>query len=110
MAMTNKILLTFLLVFAFAVPSFAEVQVITLKDGSTIKGELVGISNGVYTITTPLMGYVQIDRAQVVNISAAGADAPPADNAASTENATSSPQINKSEFNQKSQVVQNQLM
>ena len=50
--------------------SFADdsEQVITLKDGSQIKGELVGISNGVYTIKAPIIGEVHASAGDVVSI------------------------------------------
>src|SRR5476649_2140960 len=43
-------------------------QVITLKDGSQIKGELSGIENGVYTIKTPIIGDVHVAAADVASI------------------------------------------
>jgi len=43
-------------------------QVITLKDGSQIKGELSGIDNGVYTIKTPIIGDVHVAASDVASI------------------------------------------
>ena len=43
-------------------------QVITLKDGSQIKGELAGINNGVYTIKTPIIGDVHVAASDVASI------------------------------------------
>jgi len=43
-------------------------QVITLKDGSQIKGELSGINNGVYTVKTPIIGDVQVNAGDVSSI------------------------------------------
>ncbi len=53
-------------------------QVITLKDGSQIKGDLSGIENGVYTIKTPIIGDVHVAAGDVASIT----------NGASTGNGT----------------------
>src|SRR5665213_3077813 len=75
----NKIILTFTLLFfpTFTV-SFADQtqQVITLKDGSQIKGELSGIDNGVYTVKTPIIGDVHVNASDVASITSADAVAP----------------------------------
>jgi|CXWL01.1.fsa_nt_gi hypothetical protein len=49
--------------------TFATEQVISLKDGSSIKGELVGINGGTYTLKTASMGEVKIEASKVANIS-----------------------------------------
>ncbi|MBF0505023.1 MAG: hypothetical protein HQL14_07980 [Candidatus Omnitrophica bacterium] len=51
-------------------------QVITLKDGSQIKGELSGVENGTYTVKTPTMGLVHVAAADVSSITN-GRVAPP---------------------------------
>ena len=72
--MTKHIYLSiFLLLGLLTTPVLAETQVITLKDGSTIKGELVGINNGVYTIHTDTLGDVKIKTSEVANISSGAA-------------------------------------
>ena len=43
-------------------------QVITLKDGSQIKGVLSGIENGVYTVKTPIIGDVHVAASDVASI------------------------------------------
>ena len=67
--MSNKIIATaaIFLFFSPINPSNAE-QVITLKDGSRIKGELVGVKDGSYTIKSSLMGDVTVSGDQVANI------------------------------------------
>lgn len=48
-------------------------QVITLKDGSQIKGQLSGIDNGIYTVKTPIIGDVHVaanDVASITNVNA----------------------------------------
>jgi hypothetical protein len=67
--------LSFLFVSILASLSFADVQTISLKDGSQLKGELTGISNGVYTVHTSNLGDIKINASEVSNI---GIGAPPA--------------------------------
>jgi hypothetical protein len=43
-------------------------QVITLKDGSQIKGVLAGVDNGVYTVKTPIIGDVHVAASDVSSI------------------------------------------
>ena len=66
--MNTSFLLSLPLVLCFCTLGFAETQVITLNDGSQIKGELVGVSNGIYTIKTPAMGQVTVTGGQVTSI------------------------------------------
>jgi hypothetical protein len=79
-----------------------DAQTIVLKDGSQIKGNLSGVSNGVYTITTPTMGDVKISAAQVASISTgaplvSAPAAPPGD-------------PNAAELNQRIEAAQSRLM
>ncbi len=67
----NKLLLTFFLfILSGAIVAFADdtQQVVTLKDGSQIVGQLVGINNGVYTIKAPIIGNVQANANDIVSI------------------------------------------
>src|SRR4029078_1016102 len=41
---------------------------ITLKDGSVIKGELVSLESGIYTVQTENLGRLQLSEANVVSI------------------------------------------
>ena len=43
-------------------------QVITLKDGSQIKGVLSGVDGGVYTVKTPVIGDVHVAASDVASI------------------------------------------
>ena len=67
-------------------------QVITLKDGSQIKGQLSGIVNGIYTVKTPIIGDVQVNANDVTSITngnvplAATAPAVPAASASAVPN------------------------
>ena len=55
--------------------SFADQaeQIITLKDGSQIKGQLSGIENGIYTVKTPIIGDVHVAASDVASITNGGA-------------------------------------
>ena len=80
--------------------AFAKNQIITLEDGSQIKGELVGIDKGTYTIHTPLLGDVHINSTQVHSISNASTD--PAQNASAPQPPT--------DMSQKVEAMQGKLM
>ena len=74
----NKIIVVFIALFLCAATfSFAyqAEQVITLKDGSQIKGQLSGIENGIYTIKTPIIGDVHVAASDVASITTGGAPA-----------------------------------
>lgn len=95
-------LLITLFLMGFICPALADTQVITLKDGSQIKGELVSVGGGVYTVQTAALGNVKVDASQVVNI-ANGAVAP-----AANPYASQPPSDNG--LNQRIQTVQSKLM
>ena len=65
--MNKLILSSIILILPFSTACFAD-QVITLKDGSQIKGDLSGIVNGVYTIKTPIIGDVHVSANDVASI------------------------------------------
>ena len=74
----NKIILIFTaLILSANTIVFADQgeQVITLKDGSQIKGTLSGIDNGVYTVKTPIIGDVHVAASDVSSITNGGAPA-----------------------------------
>jgi hypothetical protein len=55
-----------LLLLAVCTPAFGgEIRAIDLSDGSTISGEVVSLSNGVYTVKSPGLGTIRIDEAKV---------------------------------------------
>jgi len=56
-----------------ALPSPAQsgsVKTITLKDGSTIKGEVLSLQNGVYTVRSLTLGEIQLKEDTIVAITA----------------------------------------
>ena len=84
--MYKAVLLFALFIFSTSMISFADdvQQVITLKDGSQIKGVLAGVNNGIYTVKTPIIGDVHVsagDVASITNGNAAPAAAPAANSA-----------------------------
>ena len=84
--MMNKLILLFALCVTASALAFAEdvQQVITLKDGSQIKGALAGIENGVYTVKTPIIGDVHVAASDVASITngSAASTLPSANNTA----------------------------
>jgi hypothetical protein len=74
----NKLISAFVfLALSASMSAFADTseQVITLKDGSQIKGELTGINNGIYTIKAPIIGDVHAAISDVVSITNSNAPA-----------------------------------
>ncbi len=70
----KKIISLFILVCSIAAPAFAQQpeQTITLKDGTSIKGHLSGITNGSYSINNATMGEIKVPASEVLSITAAG--------------------------------------
>ena len=68
-----RVALCALLSTCMALPAWASEQVVTLTDGSRIRGEVVGLQDGRYAIDTAALGRVQVDAASVVSITAAEA-------------------------------------
>jgi hypothetical protein len=108
-----------LLVLNFVPPVLADdaqQQVITLKDGSQIKGVLAGINNGIYVIKTPIIGDVHVaagDVASITNGNAAPAVLPQAAGYAPTTGASSPSGVapsSASPFDQQIASTQQQLM
>ncbi len=69
--MSKKIgTLVILAVFLIASSALAEdPRVISLKDGSTIRGNVVSLSSGKYKIKTQTLGIVEVDQDQIESIS-----------------------------------------
>lgn len=71
-----KITIALLALFIISLPNIGLTQqadqTITLKDGTILKGRLVGVANGSYTIESQTVGQVNISADQVSNIAAAG--------------------------------------
>jgi hypothetical protein len=92
----NKLIITLIVLFlSFGATVFADQgdQVITLKDGSQIKGQLAGIDNGIYTVKTPIIGDVHVaasDVASITNASAAPGTVQPMNDASTVPASPSS--------------------
>lgn len=61
--------LLILLVATFSPWLLADDRIIELVDGSRIKGDLVSLQNGKYTVHTESLGTVTLNQSQIVNIS-----------------------------------------
>ncbi|HWR71711.1 MAG TPA: hypothetical protein VN604_00925 [Nitrospirota bacterium] len=55
----------FLLFLATGIAAAAEIREIELKDGTVMVGEVVSLSNGVYTVKTDTLGTITIDETKV---------------------------------------------
>ena len=55
-----------------------SVKTITLKDGSVVKGNVLQLTDGVYTLETDNLGKITVPEAEVVSITAESAPAPAA--------------------------------
>lgn len=63
-----------LLIIAIILPCVSHsAEIITLKDGSQIRGDLVSLNNGVYSVQTAAMGTINITAGNIVNITNEGA-------------------------------------
>ena len=105
----NKVILIFtVLVLSAGTVALADQpeQVITLKDGSQIKGDLIGINGGVYTIKAPIIGDVHASVSDVVSIT--NSNAPVA--ALPTNAAPNQPSGNAPNYDQQIAADQKQLM
>ncbi|MEI8012478.1 MAG: hypothetical protein WCI27_08390 [Candidatus Omnitrophota bacterium] len=79
----KKLLLTIPFLLALVSGVFAaDSKTIILKDGSHVKGDLVGIADGYYTITTAAMGDIRVAEKDVLSITS---DTPAAQPAAPTD-------------------------
>jgi hypothetical protein len=81
--MKQFLLLTVLLLLSPLGLAAQQAQ-IELADGSTLRGDLVGVANGSYRIRTQSLGIVTVNEADIVSLSIGAADAPRAPAAAST--------------------------
>ena len=84
----NLKLLLFIIFLGFACPLYAQsAKIITLKDGSVIKGNVLQLADGVYTLETGNLGKVTVAESEIVSIAAESAPAPA--NTTNTENTAS---------------------
>lgn len=69
--------LLFIILLGIACPLYAQsAKVITLKDGSVIKGNVLQLGDGVYTLETGNLGKITVPEAEVVSIAAESAPTP----------------------------------
>lgn len=90
----KRMILVFSLILGLSCNVFcADLCTIVLKDGSTIEGEVISLGNGVYTVSTPSLGQVQISASQVLKIEQAGQSEQPRDNIPNISNEALKSQI-----------------
>jgi len=69
-----KLILTLALTLLLTHPLHAQsVKIIKLKDGSALKGEVIQLANGIYTIKTSNLGEIDIPESDILSIAAPGA-------------------------------------
>lgn len=77
--MRDILIITSLCLFAAAAPSWGESptgQVITLKDGTVLKGQLIQVSQNAYIIETQNLGRVSVPVSELLSITTASASTP----------------------------------
>jgi hypothetical protein len=65
-----------LLLVAFPLAA-ADIKTIKLQDGSSLNGEVISLSNGVYTIRSTSLGLITLDAARVMSINSGATSARP---------------------------------
>jgi hypothetical protein len=58
----------FLCLLAFSSAVLGAERTIELNDGSRIRGEVISLSNGIYTIRTDVLGVIRVSESRVVSI------------------------------------------
>lgn len=67
--MKSGLLISMLLTVLLSSPASARNATLTLKDGSTLRGQVTSLNNGVYTLTSSSLGTVTVAAANVESIS-----------------------------------------
>ena len=109
------LILAFIASLIFASPSFSAnetLQTITLKDGTLLRGKLISVKDGVYTIQTFNLGTLAVSEDKIVSVStqlvaeksAAASQSVPA------AQATQQPQMDKAQFAAQAQQMQQQFL
>ena len=78
--------LAFFLLLGFPAVVLASPRIISLKDGSQLKGEIVSAANGVYTVKTQNLGKIELQEGEIISISSDSMTPPPAPTVAGTGN------------------------
>jgi gamma-glutamyl phosphate reductase len=100
----KKMMLWLVLMLCVAGPALAAPKVITLKDGSTIKGEVVSLIDGRYTIKTDSLGEMTIAEDAILEITAFNA-APLSSSSATTNSLKKSVQAVQSQVMQDENIM-----
>ncbi|MBF0122981.1 MAG: hypothetical protein HQL21_06205 [Candidatus Omnitrophica bacterium] len=90
--MTKYFLITLFSLSMISSAAFAGTpKIITLKDGSVIHGQVLGIENSTYTIESPLAGTMHIAEDQIISISSPNQGVVPAPVSAASNASPSMP-------------------
>jgi hypothetical protein len=84
--MLQQVGLILLLALACSGPHAAELQRITLHDGSSVNAEVLSLNNGVYTLRSPALGKVTVAAGQVHAIQSIRIESSPVQNPVSGPN------------------------
>jgi hypothetical protein len=66
--MGRIILCLVLIISCLPIASAGEIQEIELRDGSTISGEVLSLSNGIYTIKSDILGMVKLEESKIRSV------------------------------------------
>jgi len=80
--MKQLVIRIFILValFSITIPSHANQKYIALQDGSIIKGEVIKLEDGIYTVQTSTLGEISIEDADILSITSHLTEAVPESN------------------------------
>jgi len=83
-----SVLILAMALFGMSTISYAEaIKVIKLKDGSTLKGKVLHLDNGIYTLETSNLGEINIDESDILSITSQELSEKPTTTSNSTQKA-----------------------
>jgi hypothetical protein len=90
---------------SFSPASFAQTEkIITLQDGSVLKGEVIQLSDGIYTLETSTLGRMTIPESDILSITSAAIDTP------QDQGANSSDLTRKEQIKSQVQAIQGNIL
>jgi len=99
-----SILLILTLCLAVSTSSAESLKVIKLKDGSTLKGNVLALNGGVYTLETENLGEIEIEESKILSISS------PSVATTQSEASTATSNAQKSDLEKQVQQIQGTIM
>ena len=105
MKKTFSTLLLSCAIVTFTTLSLAQAtKIITLKDGSTLKGNVIGLKDGVYTLQTSNLGNVEIPESNVLSIT------PPQTHSGLSAGSTDANQAQKMQLKKQVEAIQGTIL